>query len=78
MLFSILASDWYFLMYTLERIYCSKSEYHVDLTEDILENDEKLRRGVKKVMEVIVGSLKDRMNGDAPDSKRLRTKFIKE
>ena len=38
--FLCLASDWYFLMYTLERIYCSKSEYHVVLTEDILENDE--------------------------------------
>ncbi len=80
MLFSILASDWYFIMYTPERIYCSKTEYHVVLTEDILDDDAELRRGVKKVMEVIVGLLKDRVEVDgSPDSKRARTKkFIKE
>ena len=40
----------------------------------------KLRRGVKKVMEVIVGLLKDRVEvDDSPDSKRVKTeKFIKE
>ncbi|RIA86492.1 hypothetical protein C1645_829183 [Glomus cerebriforme] len=50
--------------------------------EDILENDEELHRGVsvKKVMEVIVGLLKDRVEvDDAPDNKRARMKkFIKE
>ncbi|RIA94244.1 hypothetical protein C1645_803641 [Glomus cerebriforme] len=33
------ASDWYFLMYTPERIYCSKADYHIALTEDILDDD---------------------------------------
>src|ERR1044072_9758962 len=75
--FLCLASDWYFLMYTPERIYCSKDDYHIVLTEKILKNDVELRRGVKKVMEVIV---KDRVEvDDVPDSKRKRTKkFIKE
>ena len=45
-----------------------------------MKDDAELRRGVKKVMEVIVGLLKDRVEiDDAPDSKRARTKkFIKE
>ncbi|GES96963.1 hypothetical protein GLOIN_2v1709121 [Rhizophagus clarus] len=74
------ASDWYFLMYTPERIYCSKDDYHIVLTENIMKNDAELRRGVKKVMGVIVGLLKDRVEvDDSPDSKRARTKkFIKE
>ncbi|PKK75149.1 hypothetical protein RhiirC2_708339 [Rhizophagus irregularis] len=29
--------DWYFLIYTPERIYCSKADYHIDLTEDIVK-----------------------------------------
>ena len=48
-------------MYTPERIYCTKADYHIDLTEDILDDDAKLRREVKKVMGVIVGLLKDRV-----------------
>jgi len=67
-------------MYTPERIYCTKADYHIDLTEDILEDDVKLRQGVKEVMGVIIGLLKDRVEvDDAADSKRARTKkFIKE
>jgi hypothetical protein len=42
----ILAKDWYFIMYT--RIYCAKADYHIALTEDILENDVELRQGIKK------------------------------
>ncbi|CAG8626396.1 10682_t:CDS:2 [Dentiscutata erythropus] len=74
------ASDWYFIIYTPERIYRLKTEYHVVLAEDILENDADLRRDVKKVIEVIIGMLKDRVEADdAPDSKRARMKkFIKE
>jgi hypothetical protein len=68
-------------MYTPERIYCSK-DYHIVivLTEKIMKDDAELRRGVKKVMGVIVGLLKDRVEvDDSPDSKRARTKkFIKE
>ena len=69
-------------MYTPERIYCTKADYHIALTEDVLDDDDdgELRRGVKKVMEVIVGLLKDRVEvDDSPDLKRARTeKFIKE
>ncbi|PKY58531.1 hypothetical protein RhiirA4_412143 [Rhizophagus irregularis] len=74
------ASDWYFLMYTPERIYCSKDDYHIVLNEKIMKDDVKLCLGVKKVMEVIVDLLKDRVEvDDSPDSKRARTKkFIKE
>jgi hypothetical protein len=67
-------------MYTLERIYCTKANYHIALTEDILDDDGELCRGVKKVMEIIVGLLKDRVEvDDSPDIKRARTeKYIKE
>ena len=55
-------------------------KYHIVLTENIMKDDAELRRGVKKVMGVIVGLLKDRVEvDDSPDSKRARTKkFIKE
>jgi len=44
-----------------------------------MKDDVKLCRGVKKIMKVIVGLLKDRVEvDDSPDSKRARTKkFIK-
>ncbi len=75
--FLCLASDWYFLMYTPERIYCSKDDYHIVLNEKIMKDDAKLRRGVKKVMGVIVGLLKDRVEvNDSLDSKRARTKNL--
>ena len=47
-------------MYTPERVYCTKADYHIALTEGILDDDEELRQGVKKVMEVVVDLLKDR------------------
>ena len=76
-IFLCLASDWYFLMYTPERIYCSKDDYHIVLTENIMKDDAELRRGVKRVMEVIVGLLKDRVEvDDSPDSKRARMKNL--
>ena len=67
-------------MYTLERIYCSKDNYHIVLNEKIMKDDTELCRDVKKVMEVVVGLLKDRVEvDDSSDSKRARTKrFIKE
>ncbi|RHZ59666.1 hypothetical protein Glove_362g73 [Diversispora epigaea] len=73
------ATDWHFIMYTPEKIYCTKATYNVPLTEDILEDDTELRRNLKKVMEVIVGLLKDRINvDDSPASKRARMeKYIK-
>ena len=67
-------------MYTPERIYCTKANYHIDLTEDILDDDAKLHQGVKEVIEVIVSLLKDRVEvNNASNSKRARTKkYIKE
>jgi len=67
-------------MYISEKIYCSKDDYHIVFNEKIMKVDAELRRDVKKVMEVIVGLLKDRVKvDDSPDSKRARTKkFIKE
>ncbi|POG78534.1 hypothetical protein GLOIN_2v1537759, partial [Rhizophagus irregularis DAOM 181602=DAOM 197198] len=81
--------DWYFLMYTSERIYCSKDDYHIVLNEKIIKDNTELCCSVKKVMEVIIGLLKDRVKvGDSSDKKRARTrvpngsartkKFIKE
>ena len=66
-------------MYTPDRIYCSKDDYHIVLTEKIMKDDAELRRGVKKVMEVIVGLMKDRVEvDDSPDIKRARSeKYIK-
>ena len=62
-------------MYTPERIYCSKDDYHIVLTENIMKDDAELCHSVKKVMGVIVGLLKDRVKvDDSPDSKRARTK----
>ncbi|RIA89784.1 hypothetical protein C1645_824300 [Glomus cerebriforme] len=47
--------------------------FHITLTEDILEDDVELHREVKKVMEVIIGLLKDRVEvDDSPDSRRAR------
>ncbi|RHZ74994.1 hypothetical protein Glove_218g34 [Diversispora epigaea] len=73
------AMDWHFIMYTPEKVYRVKDDYHVPLTENVLENDTELRRDVKKVMEVIVGLLKDRVNvDDSPAIKKARTeKYIK-
>ncbi|POG62850.1 hypothetical protein GLOIN_2v1691758 [Rhizophagus irregularis DAOM 181602=DAOM 197198] len=41
------ATDWYLIMYTPKRIYCTKADYHIDLTEDILDDDAKLCQGAK-------------------------------
>jgi len=60
----ILVTNWYFIMYTPERIYSMKADYHIDLTEDILEDDAKLRQGVKEVIGVIISLLKDRVEVD--------------
>ena len=49
-----IATDWYFLMYILERIYCTKADYNITLTENILDGDTKLQ-GVKEVMGFVEG-----------------------
>ncbi|KAF0524963.1 hypothetical protein F8M41_014831 [Gigaspora margarita] len=67
------ATDWYFLLYTLESISCmSEIEYHISLTKAMAkeENETELHKNVKRVMEVIVGLLKDR----ADVEKKLKKK----
>ncbi|GBC09408.1 hypothetical protein RclHR1_08830010 [Rhizophagus clarus] len=42
------ATDWCFVMYTPERIYCTKADYRIALTEDVLDDDVELRRKLWK------------------------------
>ncbi|RGB41257.1 hypothetical protein C1646_810789 [Rhizophagus diaphanus] len=72
------ATDWYFLLYSTGRILCtSKRPYNIVFSEASLRKDsvdeQELRRNVKKVIEVIVGILIDRINIEkTPDSKKAR------
>ena len=72
------ATDWYFILHSTEAIYCtSRTEYRVSLTEDALEDPTELRKNVKRVLEVIVGLLKDRAVGsEEPASKKRRVEEI--
>jgi hypothetical protein len=78
--FLYLALDWYFFMYTPERIYCSKNNYHIVLNKKIIKDDVKFHCNIKKVIEVIINLLKDKVKvNNSSDSKRIRMKkFIKE
>ncbi|CAG8787207.1 44361_t:CDS:2 [Gigaspora margarita] len=75
-LYSIVSTgtNWYFILYTTEGIYCtSETEYHISLTKSALKDDTDLKRNVKRVMEIIVGLLKDRITvKKAPDAKKQR------
>lgn len=70
-------TEWYFPLYTSEGISCTrKIEYHISLTKAIAkeENEAKVRKNVKQVMEIIVGLLKDRVDVEKPAMKRQRVK----
>ncbi|CAG8622421.1 5099_t:CDS:2, partial [Paraglomus occultum] len=55
-------TNWYFILYTTEGIYCtSETEYHISLTKSALKDDLDLKNSVKKVMEIVAGLLKDRV-----------------
>jgi hypothetical protein len=61
-------------MYTPEKIFRSQDEYHITINDTILRNDRKLRKEVKKVIEVIVGLLKDKVEAnESPSCKRIKT-----
>ena len=63
------------LLYTSEGISCtSETEYHIGLTKAMFkENEAELRKNVKRVMEVIVGLLKDRVDVEKePKNKKAR------
>ncbi|GBB99852.1 hypothetical protein RclHR1_36590001 [Rhizophagus clarus] len=71
-------TDWIFILHSTEGIYStSRTEYRISLTEDALENPADLRKNVKKVLEVIVGLLKDRVGGcEEPATKKRRVEEI--
>ena len=61
--YNFLATDWYFILHSTEAIYCmSKTEYQISLTEDALKDSTDLRKNVKRILEVIMGLLKDRVS----------------
>ena len=72
--YNFLAMDWYFILHSTEGIYCtSRTEYRISLTEDALDDPAELRKNVKRVLEVIVGLLKDRVSAsDEPATKKRR------
>ncbi|POG79120.1 hypothetical protein GLOIN_2v1530555 [Rhizophagus irregularis DAOM 181602=DAOM 197198] len=72
------ATDWYFILHSTEAIYCtSKTEYRISLTEDTLKDSTDLRKNVKRILEVIVGLLKDRVSAsEEPANKKRRVEEI--
>ncbi|CAG8573551.1 27989_t:CDS:1, partial [Racocetra persica] len=68
-------TNWYFILYTPERFYRIENEYSIRINRDALEDDSELCKDVKKVAQVLVSLLKDRVEVDeSPDHKRARTK----
>ena len=64
-------TDWYFTLHSTKGIYSTSRT--ISLTEDALKNDTELRKNVKRVLEVIVGLLKDRAVGsEEPATKKRR------
>ncbi|RHZ46107.1 hypothetical protein Glove_634g24 [Diversispora epigaea] len=71
------ADKWSFLMYTPENIYLSEGSYPIKIDKEELRNSTELRKGLKQVMEIIVGLLKDRIEvDDSFASKKNRVKDI--
>ncbi|GBB92986.1 hypothetical protein RclHR1_20960003 [Rhizophagus clarus] len=72
------ATDWYFILHSTVGIYCtSKTEYRISLTEDAIKNPAELRKNVKRILEVIVGLLKDRISAsEEPANKKCRVEEI--
>ncbi|GBB89935.1 hypothetical protein RclHR1_01680006 [Rhizophagus clarus] len=73
------ASDWYFILFASDGISStSKDPINIRFSESALkegsEEEKDLRKNVKRVMEVIVGLLKDRLEcvDEEPDRKKAR------
>ncbi|PKY59292.1 hypothetical protein RhiirA4_481899 [Rhizophagus irregularis] len=72
------ARDWHFLLYSPgEILQASKAPFSIEFTEEsLVENSEEyqtLRKGVRKVLGIIVGLLKDRACAEEePERKRVR------
>src|SRR3954463_3242849 len=76
--YNFLATDWYFILHSTETIYCtSKTEYRISLTEDALKDSTDLCKNVRRILEVIVGLLKDRITAsEEPANKKRRVEEI--
>jgi hypothetical protein len=80
------ATEWYFLLYSSDGISCtSKNPLYIRLSEAALtensEEDLKLCKNVKRILEIVVGLLKGRMDVEKSPSKkrqRIQELFIKE
>ncbi|RIB19027.1 hypothetical protein C2G38_2141827 [Gigaspora rosea] len=72
------ATEWYFILYTTDGISCtSRDPFNIKFSESALKKDSEadieLQKNVKRVMEVIVGLLKDRTDVEKePAMKRQR------
>ncbi|RHZ89257.1 hypothetical protein Glove_16g217 [Diversispora epigaea] len=57
------ATEWHFIKLATEGLYCtSKSEYRINLSKTALKEDlESIGKGVKTVIGVVVGLLRDRI-----------------
>lgn len=68
-----LATDWYFILHSTDVIYStSKTEYRISLTEESI-NPIDLRKSGKKILEIIVGLLNDRVSASKePLTKKRR------
>ncbi|PKK78409.1 hypothetical protein RhiirC2_770219 [Rhizophagus irregularis] len=69
------ATEWYFILYTTEKISCTSQEsLNIRLVRSALnensEAEKELCKNVKRVMEVIVGLLKDRLEVEREPSKK--------
>ncbi len=82
----IIATDWYFILYASDGIFCtSKNPLNIRFTESALkegsEEEKELCKNVKRVVEVIVGLLKDRVDVEkepAMKKQRVQGYFEKE
>ncbi len=76
-----ISTEWHFIIYTPDDIfYISGSKYQINLTKSaIKENPDLFRSNVKRVINIIVGLLKDSVSVDSfSTNKRVRIeKFIK-
>ncbi len=74
-----IGTEWHFIIYTLDDIFStSGSKYQINLTKStVKENPELLRNNVKRVIDIIVGLLKDRISVDSSStSKRAKIKNL--
>ncbi|RHZ65476.1 hypothetical protein Glove_315g77 [Diversispora epigaea] len=69
------ATDWYFILFTPEKFYRIEKKYHIEIEKDVLTDDSELCKDVKRVVEVLVSLLKDRVEvDDSSDHKKARIK----